>query len=238
MTIEENFNETEIGHLNDLDGIDCPKCKNRGYFLKEGKYGQSDFIPCECMKKRKAKRIALESGMGDLLEKKAIDFKPISNDQRKMLELVKHYVKNQNGEWLSLLGQSGSGKTHLCSAVCNYFIEKGIEVRYVSWNTFTSDYKKAIKKGSNKAIEDDLKRVDILYLDDLFKGSRSEFDVKNIAYDLINYRYNNNLTTIISSEYTFQELNDIDSAIAGRIKQKCGMYFYEVADKKSNYRMK
>lgn len=64
MTIEENFNETEIGNLNDLDGIDCPKCKNRGYFLKEGQYGQSDFIPCECMKKKKGKTNSIRKWHG------------------------------------------------------------------------------------------------------------------------------------------------------------------------------
>lgn len=235
MTIEENFNETEIGHLNELDSIDCPKCKNRGFFLQPG---TGDFIQCDCMKKRKSKRIALESGMSELLEKRAANYKPISDEQQAMLKVVVDYVKGRNDEWLALLGQTGSGKTHLCSSICNYLIENGVEVRYVSWNTLVSDYKEAISKKASFDFFEEVKRVEVLYLDDLFKGSKTDYDVKNICYDLINYRYNNRLVTIISSEYTFRQLHEIDSAIAGRIKQRCGKYFYEVFNKNSDYRMR
>lgn len=83
-----------------------------------------------------------------------------------------------------------------------------------------------------------LQTAEVLYLDDLFKGSQTDFDVKNIAYDIINYRYNNNLTTIISSEYMLNELLDIDSAIAGRIKQRAKEFLFEIKGKENNYRMR
>ena len=106
-------------------------------------------------------------------------------------------------------------------------------------NDLTKQYKAAFNNNSNKALIKDLEEVDILYIDDLFKGSTSEYDVKNICYDIINYRYKNRKITIISSEYDFSELNEIDNAIAGRIKQMCKKYLMIVRKTdENNYRLK
>ena len=39
----------------------------------------------------------------------------------------------------------------------------------------------------------------------------------NLAFEILNYRYNNKLKTIISSELLTTELKDIDESLAGRI---------------------
>ena len=96
----------------------------------------------------------------------------------------------------------------------------------------------------------ELKKTDVLYIDDLFKGGKGE-DGKykpptaadiNAAFEIINYRYNNpELVTIISSERTLVELNDIDEAIAGRIAERSKESGYCInlkPDKKRNWRMK
>lgn len=237
--ITEDFNK-EKGNLNSIDGIDCPRCNNKGYILVDDENGVTQtFVPCECMKKRKSLRISKESGLGELLKYRVKDFIADADWQKRAKALVIDYIQNATDEWLCILGQSGSGKTHLCSAVCNYRIEQQREVRYVSWNDFTKQYKDAFKNNSNKAVIKELEEVDILYIDDLFKGSTSEYDVKNICYDIINYRYNNKKTTIISSEYDFSELNEIDNAIAGRIKQMCKKYLMIVRrTDENNYRLK
>lgn len=63
----------------------------------------------------------------------------------------------------------------------------------------------------------------------------------NAAFEIINYRYNNqDLITIISSERTLTDLLDIDEAIAGRIaeKSKPGGYCINLnKDTKKNWRM-
>lgn len=80
--------------------------------------------------------------------------------------------------------------------------------------------------------------ADVLYIDDFFKGKISETD-KTLAFDIINYRYNNSLVTIISSELLLQELIDVDAAIAGRIKQMSADYIVQIAyDDERNYRLK
>jgi DNA replication protein DnaC len=96
----------------------------------------------------------------------------------------------------------------------------------------------------------ELKETDVLYIDDLFKSGKDNdgrykaptaADV-NVAFEVVNYRYNNpELITIISSERTLVELDDIDEAIAGRIaeKSKAGGYCINLKpDKTRNWRMK
>ena len=78
----------------------------------------------------------------------------------------------------------------------------------------------------------------ILYIDDFLKGRFTDTDI-TLAFDLINYRYNNKLTTIITSELTFSQLMGIDAAIAGRIKERSKGFFMEISkgDDK-NFRLK
>lgn len=225
------------------DGIDCPICLNKGYIRKKrDENGENDLInsylvECSCMKKRKAISNAKKSGLGELLEHRVVNYKPYNKKTLEARNLAIKYIKEKSSDWFVLLGQSGSGKTMLCSAICNELLNQGKEVVYQSWNALSSEYKHQLRNGSNELIEK-LQTVEILYLDDLFKGSQSDFDVKNIAYDIINYRYNNRLTTIISSEYTLNELIDIDSAITGRIKQRSNGYLLEMIGKENNYRMR
>ena len=49
------------------------------------------------------------------------------------------------------------------------------------------------------------KKIDVLLIDDLFKGQRTQSDL-NIMFEIINYRYMNNLPMIISTEFTVEEL--------------------------------
>lgn len=229
----------EIGHLNELDGIDCPICKNKGYILVDDENGVTQsFISCKCMTKRKVKRLSEESGMGELLNYRLKDFKMENEWQKRAVALAIKYIKYDPDKWFCMLGQSGAGKTHICSAICNNLMNNDFaEVRYISWNAFASDYKDNLKAGAEMMRI--MQNSPVLYIDDLFKGSTSAYDVKNIAYDLISYRYVNRLRTIISTELMFNEIYALDEAIAGRIRQMCGEYMITISkNKSSNYRLR
>lgn len=233
----------EKGHLNEYDGIDCPICNNKGYFITDDDNEvTTTHHECTCMKKRKAFRIAKESGLDELLKHRIKNYEVNSEWQKSIRNLAIEYIKdNPFKNWFCLLGQSGAGKTHICSAICNAFIDDGKEVLYMQWNDFVGSYKDKFskEKESSRELLRTYQEIEILYIDDLFKGSSNTFDVKNIAFDLINYRYNNNLVTIISCESDFEELNKIDSAIAGRIKEKCSSFLAIIPkDIKNNYRIK
>jgi DNA replication protein DnaC len=85
-----------------------------------------------------------------------------------------------------------------------------------------------------------------LYIDDLFKTGRvagktaqmpTEADI-NLAFEIINSRAIQRKPTIISSESNLFDLIQIDEAIGGRIKQRCGEYYLNIGSKNTkNYRM-
>ena len=90
------------------------------------------------------------------------------------------------------------------------------------------------------------KKAHVLYIDDLFKtgknrdgivGRPTEADV-TMAFEIIIYRYNNPDTlTIISSEWTQDDLLDIDEAVGGRIFERAGASGISIAkDRSRNYR--
>jgi len=100
------------------------------------------------------------------------------------------------------------------------------------------------------AMMQEIKNADVLYIDDLFKTGKDDFGkVKqptpadiNAAFEIINFRYNDpRKITIISSERTISDLNEIDEAIAGRIAEKSKADGYCInlgRDAGKNYRMK
>lgn len=235
---EADFLNDNVGELNKRDDVDCTLCKNRGYVYKmvDG-HDHAVRFECGCMAKRKTIRNARKSGLEKLLNYRLDEFNVNKDFQRTMKDKVKQYLKYKSNHWFVMLGQSGAGKTHLCSVVARNYLSKNREVKYIVWDEYIRNLKNELYGDDYKAI-DKVKMADVLYIDDFFKGKISETD-KTLAFDIINYRYNNSLVTIISSELLLQELIDVDAAIAGRIKQMSADYIVQIAyDDERNYRLK
>ncbi|MBR0519301.1 AAA family ATPase, partial [bacterium] len=74
--------------------------------------------------------------------------------------------------------------------------------------------------------------------DDFLKVDLNIADLK-IIYEIINYRYKENKTTIFSSERLFSELAQIDEAIESRIFEKAEGFIIDIArDRQKNFRYK
>ena len=130
--------------------------------------------------------------------------------QKAIKEAAMEYAENPVG-WFALCGQSGAGKTHLCTAISRKFLLSGKRVIYMLWRDEIVKIKEAAK-GSEDSDElrkllDRYKTADVLYIDDLFKTGRAADNTLpkptpadiNYAFEIINYRYNNpSLLTIIS----------------------------------------
>ena len=92
---------------------------------------------------------------------------------------------------------------------------------------------------------DQIKKVDILYIDDFLKvpvgdeiGRPSQADL-SLALEIINYRYNNKLVTLISSEWTSNEIIGFDEALGSRICEMAGKSNLNILrDRKKNMRMR
>ena len=76
----------------------------------------------------------------------------------------------------------------------------------------------------------------VLYIDDMLKGRLTETDV-NVMYEIVNYRYMNNLPLIISTEKNLDELLVFDEATGSRIIEMCIGNIIYLEGKELNYRL-
>lgn len=223
----------------DLTGYDCRKCKNKGTIA----FYEDRLLtrPCSCMRIRKCVWEMEKSGLKNSIRDLTFDaFEAIEPWQKVIKEGTMAYAETADG-WLLLCGQSGSGKTHLCTAVCRQQLLSGKEVRYMPWREKVGQLKAAaFDADAREKLLGDYKRTEILYIDDLYKGgdTPSAADI-SIAFELINYRYINRLCTIVSTEKMPQELVAIDEATGSRIIEMAGEHVFAISrDLQRNYRMR
>lgn len=220
----------------DLNNLDCPICKNTGYLLRYDEDGVLWSRECECMKKRVTIRNIQDSGLKDLVKRYTFDnYKVETKKQEIVFRKAKEFLVT-DAECFVIFGRSGSGKTHICTAICSSLVEQGWKARYFLWRTDSAILKSMVNEGEKYQREiNRLRNCPVLYIDDLFKGSVSEADI-NLAFTILNDRYNSSgKKTIISTELTMPELMSIDDAVGGRIIEKARGYVVEAPDK--NVRM-
>lgn len=253
---EQSFDPVELGRLRadwinsdagNLTGHDCPKCKNRGFSAVVRDDGSIFMRDCDCMKIRRCVWKMEASGLKNVIREKTFDtFKDSEPWQAAIKQGAMAYADKPDG-WLLFCGQSGSGKTHLCTAVCRQRLLAGDEVRYMPWRDDVAALKAmSLDSEHRQDTIDGLKKAQILYIDDLFKTGRAADGSCNptgadisLAFEILNYRYNNRLLTIISTEKTPEELVQIDEATGSRIvEMACGRIYSINRDTGRNYRLR
>lgn len=202
----------------------CPICGGCGYIIRvDPETGERFSRECQCEKRRQNLARIERSGLSSVLNRYTFEkYRVTDGWQKTALEAAKRYADGKGGEWFFAGGQSGAGKTHLCTAICGVLMNRGIPVIYMQWRSDVPGLKAKIndEEEYTRAMRR-LKHVRCLYIDDFLKGGITDAD-KNIAYDLLNYRYNNpGKMTIISTEMPIQKILEWDEAIGGRIVERC-----------------
>lgn len=243
------------GNENEKDGYNCKICKNKAYIVKlderpDGTFSKL-YADCKCAETRRSIMRMKRSGLGDIIKDKTFDkFEDDEPWRQHLKSMAMAYATNPDG-WFFLGGQSGAGKSHLCTAICREFLLKGKQVIYMLWLDDVAKLKGVANDPEQREpMINRFKHAEVLYIDDLFKTSKdkdkdakaqrpSDADVRT-AFEILNYRYcNPKLLTIISTEYTGDELLNIDEATGGRILEKSGKNGISMAEDRSrNYRLR
>ena len=221
-----------------LTGYDCELCRNKGYIEKIVD-GNEVLAECKCLKVRDTLYLIKKSGLDKQL--RHCTFKSFICEeewQHKVKDTAQNFAKKASGGFF-FGGQTGCGKTHICTAIVGALIKKGMSARYFVWREDSMILKALVNDKSYKDIIDGFKKTDVLYIDDLFKQQNvGDADIK-LAFEIIDSRYRENRITIISSELTIDDILKIDEALAGRIMQMSRGYQLDVAkDKSRNYRLR
>ena len=236
----DDWMREQINALNSRPGslkyIDCPKCMNRGE-VAVNENGHVVMKECSCMVKRRAMRRMYESGLSDVITRYTFkNFQTVEQWQKTALEKCQAFSGDPSG-WLVVTGTPGTGKTHLCTAVCGELIKRGLDVRYFLWRTDAPVLKAYAGTVEYEEKVRPFKTAKVLYIDDFWKSKTvTDADV-NLAFDILNARYNNtSLITIISSEKTIEEILDVDQAIGSRIYERKAVYVK--TNGKANWRLR
>jgi len=227
-----------------LQGNDCPICKNKGYvMILDEMY--TALKECECLRTRKNKKLIEKSGLKQLIQEYTFE-KFVANEtwQRVIKEKALSFVQDTDSHWFFIGGQVGSGKTHICTAIVNELMKQGHEALYMLWRDEIMKLKANVMEGKEyfQNIQT-FKTKKGFYIDDLFKSERGKQPTTsdiNIAFEILNARYNNpELITILSSEKILKEILGIDEAIGSRIFQRAGSYILELnKNPKMNMRLR
>lgn len=223
------------------DGYNCEACKNRGFFATINHAGDFALRPCSCNNIRTQMINAKNSGFGDMLNKYTFEGYETPEDWQKIIKKgAILYTQQKELPWLYIGGMSGSGKSHIATATATRILQQGKAVRYVLWRALfhlMESYRYEADKYNQQL--DELGQVEVLVIDDFLKGmdKAKQGSALEIAFDIVNRRYNNMKATIFSSEIQLGELEVLDKALYGRIKERCGKFSLNIKnDDSRNYR--
>ena len=223
-----------------LNEYDCPKCLNKGNMLVV-RDGREVYEECDCLSIRRTMQLIRKSGLEKMIQRCTFESYNASTDwQRYVYDNAKTYAEHPTG-WFYFGGQVGAGKTHLCTAIVGKLLKRGIAVKYCLWRDESTRLKAVLNQPEFDVEIAVYKHIDCLYIDDLFKTKQgapvTAADI-NIAFEILNYRYINDMLTILSSEKTLREILDIDQAIGSRIYEMAqGSMLNLQVDKLKNYRV-
>ena len=220
----------------------CELCGDVGYrfFWKNGYQFAEE---CECLG-----RIQSESKMKKAGVDRTKTFENWVSDwdyQTYMAAKAWEYANGGylSGQWLFVGGQVVCGKTHICTAVVNELLKTNIGCRYMTWRDEAVQLKALVNEQQeyhNRLME--LCKAPVLYIDDFWKVQKGQkptpADV-NLAFQIINFRYQDKKwATIISCEYSTEELMAIDEAVGSRIHERSKAYRVHIAnDDAKNFRV-
>jgi len=134
-------------------------------------------------------------------------------EQRQNLEqvfrLALDFAKSPEG-WLVLLGVTGCGKTHLAVAIANYCLQAGKPALFVVVPDFLDHLRSTFIPESRVSYDqlfESVKRAPLLILDDFGEQSTTPWAQEKL-YQVINYRYNAQLATVVTTRCSLDEIDD------------------------------
>ena len=131
-----------------------------------------------------------------------------SEEQKDLYLKLASILCEKSNKGLYITGDLGVGKTYLCTALANSLVKEGKKVAFVKVSNFFNEMKSYIGNGSEMVDRNIsiLKKADYLFLDDIGSEAVSEFVRDDILFRILDYRLENNLITIFTSNLNKEEL--------------------------------
>ncbi len=196
----------------------CPHCRDTGYINNE---------KCHCFVQASINLLYKQSNLEEILKSENFDtftLKYYSNDiadsltgltpyvnAQKVYDICKKYVDRfPCGENILFYGDTGVGKTFLSNCIAKALLDKANSVLYMSavdfFDCMSSQNDNDNLSGIDApSMEEQLFTCDLLIIDDLGTELVNSYTNSRL-FHCLNNRLQNNLSTIISTNLTLQEL--------------------------------
>ena len=186
--------------------------------------GHPDFgraFPCQCVlnegKERRLQRLLSYSNLGPLerltfdnLAPQGRSADPSAREAFARAVAAARAFAQEPAGWLVFTGPSGCGKTHLAAAAANLCLREGYPVLFMVVPDLLDHLRAAYKPDSEMPYDDlfyQVKSAPILVLDDLGTHSATPWAQEKL-FQILNYRYNAKLPTIVTVGKHLGELDD------------------------------
>jgi len=222
----------------------CPACNGSGWITVEEDDGNSVAVRCRCYTNRRKEALLLGanisnrykhctfdnfetfSAQGSFLSPKKAQLNP-AMAKEVVQEFVKEYPTNKKG--FLIIGSCGVGKTHLAVAFIRAIVkEKGVSSLFYDFRDLLSEIKASFKSSTSveSSILKPVLEKEILVLDELGAEKITEWTRDTLAF-IINRRYNENLTTIFTSNWLDDAESD-EETLEDRIGYRLRSRLYEM----------
>jgi DNA replication protein DnaC len=216
---------------NDLPGDpNCPHCGGLGYLRADVPLGHPRFGKLEICVCRRAdvtntvrERLFALSHLDQLKDLTFETFQPrgrvgLAEMQANSLELAYNrahdYAQDLNG-WLLLQGDYGTGKTHLAAAIANFAVGMGVPTLFLTVPDLLDALRFSYSAEDTTFEErfDEIRNARLLILDDFGTQNATGWAQEKL-FQIINYRYINKLSTVITTNLS---LDEIEARIRSRL---------------------
>ena len=214
-----------------LGDPNCEYCGGLGYLRADVPVGHPDFgkiQTCSCRQAQVSqqvhRRLYSLSNLDELRHLTFDNFEPrgrigLGKFQADSIECAlnqaQQFSQNIRG-WLFLQGQYGCGKTHLAAAIANFAVGLGVPTLFItvpdlldnlrfSWDDAEATYENRFEE---------IRTTPLLIMDDFGTQNATPWAQEKL-FQILNYRYINQLPLVITTNNT---LNEIEERISSRLR--------------------
>ncbi|MFZ5878452.1 MAG: ATP-binding protein [Chloroflexota bacterium] len=216
-----------------LGDPNCPHCEGAGYVrydvpVGDPRFGRLESCVCRASEivDNARERLYALSHLAQLKHLTFDNFNEAGNPKGKYTatqlekdnrahakDICEEFAHSLKG-WILLEGPYGSGKTHLAAAIANYAVERNISTLFITVPDLLDSLRISYNSEEITFEErfDDIRNSKLLVMDDFGTQNATNWAQEKL-FQIINYRYINNLPTVITTNLILDE-------IEGRIRSR------------------